>query len=683
MKNFFKALFVLLVLLVVSGVILLSQVNSETNKRAIQDAAREATGYDLIIGGDLSLDLFPSIGLSLSDIRVRNPAYPQELASASSAVLKVDLVSLLSGTIIVQEISAENFHANYFVQADGSSIWTVEQSGVGTAPQQSVTTGPSSNEDPISDFSIDRLRIANASIDIQDQAQGLRYRIDNLNLDSSDTNLAGRPFSIDLQFDYENNGMSAPIPMNFHADVTSDMAAGDVNLSNVRIAITPMLLEGTISLASLNDSPTLEANFSASPFDVLGLLESLALREPDTAFNLALNNNRQLSFDLEIEGNRQQLSMPKLDMNFAGTAITADANVRFATELSPTNVSYNVIAGDIDLSPLFPEPAAPSTEDESEPANESENEAPANNPAQYQPETKIPAELIRSLSLLGSVTVDSITANDMRLDNVSLFTNVEDGVFDVEITPVEIFEGNVQGTLRIDARNSTPELLISATTQDLNLVDLAPSVSRFSTVTGYLQAESNYTALGLTMSELLDSISGNTAFSVTENSVDIGVIKQVFTAIAALSPRGEAIQQWPDVIRFNAMSGYWLVNDGLDSDQELKLRMDNFDISGNGGLDLDAGSFDYDLLFTVLGEPFTQTIPINELYHDVPWPVDCSAAFSDQVNRYCRPDFTRVREIFAQIGTNAVRNRLQEVITDQLPNELQDSARGLLRSIFN
>jgi hypothetical protein len=111
--------------------------------------------------------------------------------------------------------------------------------------------------------------------------------------------------------------------------------------------------------------------------------------------------------------------------------------------------------------------------------------------------------------------------------------------------------------------------------------------------------------------------------------------------------------------------------------------MDNFDVSGGGGLDLDAGTFDYDLLFTVLGEPFTQTIPINNLYHDVPWPVDCSAAFDDPVNRYCRPDFTRVREIFGQIGTNAVRNRLEEVITDQAPSELQDSARGLLRSIFN
>ena len=111
--------------------------------------------------------------------------------------------------------------------------------------------------------------------------------------------------------------------------------------------------------------------------------------------------------------------------------------------------------------------------------------------------------------------------------------------------------------------------------------------------------------------------------------------------------------------------------------------MDNFDISGTGGFDRDAGTFAYDLGFAVLGEPTIQTIPINELYHNVTWPVDCSGAFSDDVNRYCRPDFTRVREIFTQIGSNALRNQLQETITDQVPEDLQDAARGLLRSILN
>ena len=40
------------------------------------------------------------------------------------------------------------------------------------------------------------------------------------------------------------------------------------------------------------------------------------------------------------------------------------------------------------------------------------------------------------------------------------------------------------------------------------------------------------------------------------------------------------------------------------------------------------------------------------------------------MSQYCRPDFTRVREIFSQLGTNALRNRLQEEIIDQVYRQI-------------
>ena len=89
------------------------------------------------------------------------------------------------------------------------------------------------------------------------------------------------------------------------------------------------------------------------------------------------------------------------------------------------------------------------------------------------------------------------------------------------------------------------------------------------------------------------------------------------------------------------------------------------------------------MAFTLLGPPELQTFPIGELYHGVQWPIICSSTFDSSVSQYCNPDFTRVREIFAQLGTNALRNGLQEKITEQVPTELRDAARGLLQNILN
>ena len=44
-------------------------------------------------------------------------------------------------------------------------------------------------------------------------------------------------------------------------------------------------------------------------------------------------------------------------------------------------------------------------------------------------------------------------------------------------------------------------------------------------------------------------------------------------------------------------------------------------------------NFDYDLLFTILGEPYLQTISVDELYHDMSWPVECAANFADEVKQ--------------------------------------------------
>jgi uncharacterized protein involved in outer membrane biogenesis len=407
------------------------------------------------------------------------------------------------------------------------------------------------------------------------------------------------------------------------------------------------------------------------------------MREGQQDLNFGVDTDKLLSFDMRFNGTDEQANIPAFNIEFAGANIESDAQIRLASDLAPLNVSYTVSAGALDLSPFFSESSG---DEEPAPAaapDSSETSPQLNEAAQYQPETELPVDLINSMTLLGEISIESITASGMQFEDVNIFTNVEDGLLDIEVTPISLLDGRLRSTLRLNTRSSTPELQISLAADNLNLVDLAPSISRFNTLTGFLQLESTYTASGNTVESMLDTVSGNTAFSVSENSVDIGVIKQVFTAIAALSPTGEAIQQWPDVMRFGDMSGYVLLEQGLESKQDVKLRMDNFDITGSGQIDLEAQSFAYDMLFTVLGAPHPQTIPVNELYHNVSWPVDCSAAFAEEVNRYCRPDFTQVREIFTQIGSNALRNELQETITDQVPDELQDAARGLLRSILN
>ena len=115
LKRVLKVLGVFVVLVIISVILLINSVNTETNKRAIQDTVLTATGYELTIAGDIDVNFFPSIGLTLNDVRLRNPAAPQELASTTAAILSVDMRALFSGDLLVQELSTNDFHINYFV----------------------------------------------------------------------------------------------------------------------------------------------------------------------------------------------------------------------------------------------------------------------------------------------------------------------------------------------------------------------------------------------------------------------------------------------------------------------------------------------------------------------------------------------------------------------------------------
>ena len=112
LKIFFKALGVFVVLVSVAGIVLISSINSERNKLAIQEAILGWTGYELTIAGEININLFPTLGITLNDVRFRNPAFNQELASTTAAVLTIDILALLRGEIYVRELSADDFHIN-------------------------------------------------------------------------------------------------------------------------------------------------------------------------------------------------------------------------------------------------------------------------------------------------------------------------------------------------------------------------------------------------------------------------------------------------------------------------------------------------------------------------------------------------------------------------------------------
>jgi len=105
MKKLLVALGVLVVLFVLAGVAILVLVDVNAHKPRIDAAVSDALGMEFRIRGTARLRLFPTAGIVLSDIRLRNRG--SELAAAETLRVGVKLRPLLSRRVVITELALE------------------------------------------------------------------------------------------------------------------------------------------------------------------------------------------------------------------------------------------------------------------------------------------------------------------------------------------------------------------------------------------------------------------------------------------------------------------------------------------------------------------------------------------------------------------------------------------------
>ena len=674
LRSTLQILGAVIALLVMGVVVVLFMVAPDQYRSVIEDAVYDATGLQLNIAGDMSLSYQPYVGVTLNDVRLRNPDRPQELASASVVSLRVNPRELLAGRLLVEELHADGFHFNWYVDGEGNSWWMTERLRQADEPDQDFSTDESA---PV-EVNFSFISISNASADLQNLQQGYFYSIRDLELSSQNSNAVNQPFPLQANFELIDPTAAGPWPITLSSSNRIDLENGNIEISDIQLAITPALLQGRVQIQNLFDDIEWEGRIVTNEFALNDLLDNLLARQQQsTAPELpGFRADRQWQSQLQIQlsGDTRQIEMPELIATLGDMRLEMEANVRFARDLLPTNFNFSIATNNLDLSPYLPLAAEPVQTDDESFGVEQE--------ATSIFDLELPKSLWPDMNAQGSVSIDSLFTTGIQFGSISLSAIVESGMLDLEIQPINVLNGSVEGNLRVNSIPARSEVTLELVTNDIDVANLPLTFISPGAIAGRLNLESRYSGSGGTLGEWLNSFAGASSFTITDNAVDISVIKQTFTAIAALSPTGEAIQQWPDVIRFNEFNGYAIFEDGLDNNQQIKLQLDNFDITGTGGIELDASNFNYDLVFTVLGSPFLQTIPINEQYHDVSWPVRCAAQFSDPINQYCRPDLAQVREIFTQLSNTALQDPLDEEDSDQAPETRQDSNRGLLRNLF-
>ena len=221
-------------------------------KAEIAAKAKEATGRDLAIDGDISLSILPTPGVVIHGLRFGNaPGGSQpDMATLESATVKVALMPYLTlqRRCEVEEIVLEKPTFVFEKLKDGSGNWQIAPQAA--APEAGVTPEPSAA--PADGGSPMAVVIKSASIEggtliYRDLAAGTEQKVENLNIDLSLDSLTG-PFqaeggatvvNIPLGFRVKTGALdpTKPMPLDVSFSLTDANATigfvGQVNIAAV------------------------------------------------------------------------------------------------------------------------------------------------------------------------------------------------------------------------------------------------------------------------------------------------------------------------------------------------------------------------------------------------------------------------------------------------------------------
>ena len=203
MRKLLIGLGVVVALLVVAAFVVPMVIPTETYKKEIAKAVKDATGRDLVIKGDVKVSILPTLGATVRDVSFANApgGKAKHMATFKELVVEVKLFPLISGDIEVDRFVLVEPVINLEVDKSGRPNWAfqgADKKPAASAGKSATKPAPSagSGGGGVSGLRLGEVRLVKGSVRYTDLSTQVTHRIDNANLAISFPDMTS-PISID------------------------------------------------------------------------------------------------------------------------------------------------------------------------------------------------------------------------------------------------------------------------------------------------------------------------------------------------------------------------------------------------------------------------------------------------------------------------------------------------------
>lgn len=570
MKKLLIGLAVLVVVLLVVAVVAPFVIPVETYKAKIADAAREATGRELSLNGDIKLSVLPRLELQAEDVAFANApggAAPH-MATLDKLVLQVQVWPLLAGEIKVDSFVLVKPAINLEIDKQGRPNWQFAAAPATAAPAQEAPAGPMT----LPELSLGDVRIDGGLVTFRDARGGEAIELSEIqmtlslpDLDSpvrADGSLVWNGEKVALEVATENlrglvAGKTTPLALSIASTPVTVAYKGSLtNAAPPKIAGTIDLDVPSIrKLAAWAGNPLTAPGEGLGPLKIAGKIDATDTLFAFTGATIALDQmNATGDLSADVGGKRPYLK-GRLDV---------DA---------------------IDLNTYLPAPA----QGGAAPAASAGPAGPAG-PGEWSDE---PIELdgLKAANVDFALSVGAVKVQELEIGRSALVVALKDGLLAVDLTEFNLYGGSGTGKLSLDGRGQVPAVANSFAIEGVQAEPLLSDAAGFDRLLGTGRMDISIAAQGRSQKAMVEAVDGKGAIKFTDGAIKgINLAAMVRNVSSAFLDAGAGKTQQTD---FAELSGTFTIDNGLVRNEDLVLINPLVRLAGKGTANMPKRTVNY------------------------------------------------------------------------------------------
>lgn len=697
MKIFLKILLTILILflIVVAGFVF--TFNPNDYKDDIVNLVKDKTGRTLSIPGDISLSLFPWIGLELGKVTISNAkGFPQHpFAKIEHLQVRVKLLPLLKKELEADTMVVEGLILNLAKDKKGVSNWS-DLANKETEPQAKAKTDPAteSNNNPgklLAAFALNGISIKDAQVNWHDAQNNQKLRVNKIQLEIGKLRPDTRvPFS--TAFHFLDKSTNAQITFSSKLVFPADFK---------KLTLHDTTLNSKLKLASLSQqtlSPALNSNlmtldlenerfttnnatlsegdikltakitathlFSLAKFNTQLVLHNLNPKSLAQRFSIALpamadqKALTNLRAEITAQGTTNNIVLPQLLLTLDNTRISGNASSQLVSGHSTLNMKVDNI--NIDRYLPTPEPASESSAKKEQTVN---NEEAA----------LIPLALLHAFNVDADLKINQLQIKNTHWSDVHLKAQSKNGLIQINPFNMHGYNADVKSAFTINAKQKTPLLSGNIALQNMQIGKLLKDFMATDKIKGQTSLSANFSTQGLTILDFKKHLNGNVKLKLSDGTLkgfDIEHQQKVLQAKIKQQAAPSAPKNAETKIA--NLSASAVINKGILTNKDLRAATPLSRIIGQGTVDLVQESIRYVASVKLTNSTDINAAAIFEKMNAIPLDVHINGKFD---NLQFKADFQKALNMLIQKELKKHEKKLN----DKLQNEIKQQQQELKR----